>query len=77
MEPKFFQGGVPYHHCSLRSVCLKTLQNKVGIHSQAMGSPEEQHGMQVWLWTLGYVCLLEKQLNVTRTATAYSKNEMG
>lgn len=29
-EPKFFQGGLPHHHCSLRSVCLKTLLSMVG-----------------------------------------------
>lgn len=74
-EPKFFQGGLPHHHCSLRSVCLKTLLNMMGTHNQAMGSPEEQHGVQGWLWTLGYICLLEQQLNITTAATAHSKTE--
>lgn len=42
-----------------------------------MGPPEKQHGMQDWLRTLGYICLLEQQLNVTTAATAYSKTEQG
>ena len=76
-QPESFQAGLQQHHCSLRGACLKTVQNEVGAHNQAMGSCGEQRG-DAGLATdsLGYICLLENQLNVSTAVTVYSEQRL-